>query len=143
MEILGLLDTLESIVLDSSKIPFTKKVVVDEEKLLSIIDKIRLVIQGGTDFAKKAIGRNDGTEDSDEMVQPQAPIPEMEGKSRSEAKAVEIIEQAYRMAKEVREGADKYADEILANLESTSTRVLRTVKAGRDRLAKTTQVVSE
>ena len=43
------------------------------------------------------------------------------------------------MAKGIREVADKYADEVLANLEATSTRILRTVKAGRERLEKTTQ----
>ena len=128
MEILGLLDTLESFVLDSAKIPFTKKIVVDETKLLSIIDKIRLVMQGGADFVKKSISNGEeGTER----------IPIKEGQMPTEAKAVEVIEQAYQMSKEIREGADKYADEVLANLEATSTRILRTVKAGRDRLSKT------
>lgn len=61
MEILGLLDTLESIVLDSAKIPFTKRIMVDEERILSIIDKMRLVIQGGSDFAKTAIARGRGS----------------------------------------------------------------------------------
>jgi cell division septum initiation protein DivIVA len=142
MEILGLLDTLESIILDSSKIPFTKKAVVDEEKVLSIIDKIRLVIQGGGDFAKKAITRGESPAGAEETKEA-ALSPELEGRSRAEAKAVEVIEQAYRMAKEVREGADKYADEVLANLEATSTRILRTIKAGRERLSKTTQAGSE
>jgi len=133
MEILGLLDTLESIVLDSSKIPFTKKVMIDEEKMLAIIDKIRLVIQGGSNFAKKAIGRGEGAVET-------VVVEEVELKARNEGKSVEIIEQAYQMAKEVRDGADKYADEVLSNLEATTSRVLRTVRAGRDRLAKTTQV---
>ena len=141
MEILGLLDTLESLILDSAKIPFTKKAVVDEDKLLAIIDKIRLVIQGGADFAKTAIGRSGATNSAE--TAPETMSPELEGKTRQEAKAVEVIEQAYRLAKEVREGADKYADEVLANIEATTTRVLRTVKAGRDRLAKTTQAGSE
>lgn len=131
MEILGLLDTLESIVLDSSKIPFTKKFMVDEEKILSIIDKMRLVIQGGGDFAKSAIAHGTG-----ETV-------EAERKPQAEAKAVEVLEQAYQMAKEVREGADKYADEVLANLEATSTRILRTIKAGRERLTKTAPVAAQ
>jgi len=128
MEILGLLDTLESIVLDSSKIPFTKKFMVDEEKILSIIDKMRLVIQGGGDFAKSAIARSKGEVAGDETA-------EAERRPQAESKAVEVLEQSYQMAKEVREGADKYADEVLANLEATSTRILRTIKAGRDRLA--------
>ena len=132
MEILGLLDTLESIILDSPKVPFTKKTVVDEGKLLSIIDKVRLVIQGGGDFAKKAIGRGE---------EPAGREPaESEGRPQTEAKAVEVLEQSYQMAKEIREGADSYADEVLANLEATSTRILRTIKAGRERLAKNEKV---
>ena len=43
------------------------------------------------------------------------------------------------MSKQIREGADKYADEVLSNLEATSVRILRTVKAGRERLQGTVQ----
>lgn len=141
MEILGLLDHLESLVLDGTKIPFTKKIMVDEEKILAVIDKIRLVTQGGTDFAKKVIGRSE--EGSSRSEETQLEQVENERRPQSESKAVEVIEQAYKMAKEIRDGADKYADEVLANLEATSTRILRTVKAGRDRLDKTTQAVGE
>lgn len=139
MEILGLLDTLESVVLDSPKVPFTKKVVIDEEKLLGIIDKIRLVLQGGGDFARKAIGRVDlpvATPEPERETTNEDQPTQSEGRQRGEAKAMEVIEQAYQMAKEIRDGADKYADEVLANLEATSTRILRTIKAGRDRLNK-------
>jgi len=139
MEILGLLDTLESIVLDGTKIPFTKKLIVDEEKVLNIIDKVRLVVQGGGGFAKEALASRavkSETRESKEDANFSATA-ELEGKTREEAKAVEVLQQAYQMAKEIREGADKYADEILANLEATSTRILRTIKAGRDRLDKT------
>lgn len=131
MEILGLLDTLESIVLDSTNIPFTKRIIVNEEQLLSIIDKIRLVIQGGSDFAKKAIARGE----SPQKEEAGAEVSEAERRPQAESKAIEVIEQAYQMAKEIREGADKYADEVLANLEATSTRILRTIKAGRERLS--------
>jgi hypothetical protein len=137
MEILGLLDHLESIVLDSAKLPFTKKIVVDEEKLLSVIDKIRMVLQGGNDYAKnKIIGRNETGAAEEATIE----SVEAERRPQAENKSVEVMEQAYKMAKEIREGADKYADEVLANLEATSTRILRTVKAGRERLEKTTQV---
>ena len=56
--------------------------------------------------------------------------------SEGDYKATEIIESAYKIAKEVRMGADKYADEVLSNLEATSSRILRAVKAGRSRLGK-------
>ena len=139
MEILGLLDHLESIVLDSAKVPFTKKIMADEEKLLSVIDKIRLVAQGGGGFAAgRVVSKPDGPEPDEAPASA-----EDERRPPHENKAAEIMEQAYKMSKEIREGADKYADEVLANLEATSTRILRTVKAGRERLEKTTQAGSE
>jgi len=139
MEILGLLDALESMIIDSPKVPFTRKLMIDEEKVLAVIDKIRLVVQGGGGFAQKVIGKTE-TAAGEESTRPERA--ELEGRPQSEAKAVEVLEQAYQMAKEIREGADKYADEVLANLEATSTRILRTIKAGRERLDKTTNVGS-
>ena len=139
MEILGLLDTLESMILDGPRIPLTKRIIINEEKILAVIDKMRLVAQGGGGFAKEAIAskgaRAEGRGTEVEVVSSESKeIPDV--KSQEEAKAVEILQQAYQMAKEIREGADKYADEVLANLEATSTRILRTIKAGRDRLTK-------
>lgn len=140
MEILGLLDTLESMILDGTKIPLTKKMVVDEEKVLAIIDKMRLVIQGGEGLAKEAIASKMGARLADtEETTVRRSQEGLEGKSQDEAKAVEVLQQAYQMAKEIREGADKYADEVLANLEATSARILRTIRAGRERLVKTLQ----
>jgi len=132
MEILGILDTLESVIIDSPRLPFTKKLVIDEEKVLKIIDKVRSVISSG---GESPFGRG-GKE---------AVLEAAEGERRppAENKAVEVIEQAYQMAKEIREGADKYADEVLANLEATSARILRTIKAGRDRLSKTVPAKAE
>jgi hypothetical protein len=141
MEILGLLDTLESMILDGSKIPFTKKVIVNEEKILAIVDKMRLVVQGGS--AKEAIASKSEARNEGRGIEEKAADSErkemLEGKTQEEAKAIEVLQQAYQMAKEIREGADKYADEVLANLEATSTRILRTLKAGRERLSKTAQ----
>jgi len=138
MEILGLLDTLESMILDGTKIPLTKNILINEEKILAVIDKMRLVIQGGGGFAKGAIAPKSETPAGAKAAEKPAPTPGakevLEGRSQDEAKAVEVLQQAYQMAKEIREGADQYADEVLANLEATSSRILRTIKAGRERL---------
>jgi len=139
MEILGLLDTLESMILDGFKIPFSKRLIINEEKILAVVDKMRLVIQGGGGFAKDALAYKQGTKSLRAEEEKAAGIEAkevLEGKTEEESKAVEVLQQAYQMAKEIRDGADKYADEILANLESTSTRILRTLKAGRERLTK-------
>jgi hypothetical protein len=145
MEILGLLDTLESMILEGLRVPLTKKTLINEEKVLQVLDKIRLVAQGGGDLARTAIGKKPGvaaqpkqetiefvsaTREIEKVKQELAPM------SEGDLKATEIIENAYKIAKEVRMGADKYADEVLSNLEATSSRILRAVKAGRSRLGK-------
>ena len=58
MEILGLLDTLESTILDSTKIPMTKKIIINEEQILELIDKIRLVAQGGAEAKHRSRGKS-------------------------------------------------------------------------------------
>lgn len=136
MEILGLLDTLESLILDGFKIPLTKKTLVNEEQILSIIDKIRLVVQGGEDFAKSAIGREKIVAQRSLEV---AATSQDQDVQSEKGESAAVLEQAYQIAKEVRGGADNYADEVLSNLELTTTRVLRTVQAGRERLQKTVQ----
>jgi len=133
MKVLGLLDTLESVILEGFKIPLSKKTVVEEEKLLSIIDKIRLVIQSGDDFPSP---QKQNASENSQMI-PETVV------SVDKSNAADVLEQAYKLAKEVREGADKYADEVLSNMELTTTRVLRTVRAGRERLDKTVRAREE
>lgn len=142
---LGLLDSLEATILEGFKVPMSKKVIVNEEQVLMLIDKIRLVIQGGSNFAKKAINRdhairvsppaNFETKETVVVEEKQPASPSSSTKERS----AEIVQEAYQIAQQVREGADKYADEVLSNLELTSSRILRTIKAGRDRLSKNVQ----
>ncbi len=145
MEILGLLDTLEAMILDGFKVPLSSKTIVNEEKLLAVIDKVRLVLQGGEDFAKKAIGREKHlvtkAEVLDEVIPKKGKGARLPQKAKTEpedieGKAIEVLQQAYQVAKEVRQGADKYADEVLANLEATSARILRSIRAGRERLSR-------
>jgi cell division septum initiation protein DivIVA len=143
MELLGLLDTLESMILEGFRVPLTKKTIINEEKVLQVVDKIRLVVQGGGDLVKKAIDKRVITTTKQETMEFAEARKEIERvkeslpiSASSEEKATDIIENAYKIAKEVRMGADKYADEVLSNLEATSSRILRSVKAGRSRLGR-------
>lgn len=141
MEILGLLDTLESMILEGFRIPLTKKTMINEDKVLQVVDKIRLVSQGGGDLVKNAIGKRTAPAPKQETIEFAEARKEVEKVKEglpvdNEDRATEIIESAYKIAKEVRMGADKYADEVLSNLEATSSRILRSVKAGRTRLGK-------
>lgn len=139
--ILGLLDTLESMICDSPKIPFAGKTIINESSILQIIDKIRMVAQ--SDDKRMPVGPGHGHSAQTIIRQPDniELSPEPPSNQDSEAKAIQLIQQAYQVSKEIRTGADKYADEVLSNLEATSTRILRAVKNGRLRLSK--QAVEE
>ncbi|OGC04066.1 hypothetical protein A2276_05560 [candidate division WOR-1 bacterium RIFOXYA12_FULL_43_27] len=127
MKILGLLDALESMIMEGFKVPLTKKTLLNEEELLCLIDKMRVTIQEEQVKApEKIVERVEKEEPKDDS-----------------AKAADILKEAYTMAKEVRAGADRYADEVLSNLELSATRILRTLKAGRMRLSQTVGVKTE
>ncbi len=121
---------------DSTKIPFTGKTVINESAILQVIDKIRLVAQSDD----KSMPRNFRRDQ--EIQQPIRTVETIDlsqtppSTEDSEAKAIQLIQQAYQVSKEIRGGADKYADEVLSNLEATTTRILRAVKNGRFRLSK-------
>lgn len=131
MEILGLLDTLESVIVESFKLPLSSKIVVDEDKLLHLVDKMRLLIQSGKDFAKKNI-------EKERQVKKETAVSLEENLSEKELyqKTHEVLEDAYNLASEIRKGADRYADEVLANLELTSSKILRTIRNGRLSISK-------
>ncbi len=134
--ILGLLDTLESMICDSPKIPFTGKTLIRESSILQIIDKIRLVAQSEDKVLSGSMRRHPEASQSvkaPETIDLKQVPPSSE---ESEAKAIQLIQQAYQVSKEIRTGADRYADEVLANLEATTNRILRAVKNGRLRLSK-------
>ncbi len=142
MEILGLIDTLESMILEGFRIPLSKKTIINEDKVLQVVDKLRLVVQGGGDFVKKAIDKRSPVirQESMEFAEARKELEKVKetvaSMSSGEEKATEIIENAYKISKEVRMGADKYADEVLSSLEASASRILRAVKAGRARLGR-------
>ncbi len=133
--ILGLLDTLESMICDSPKLPFIGKTLINESSILQLIDKIRLVAQSeDKSFVKQPKG-----ESSQQIVKSAETIDLSQlppSDENHEAKAIQLIQQAYQISKEIRVGAEKYADEVLANLEATATHILRTIKNGRIKLSK-------
>jgi hypothetical protein len=47
MDILQLIDRLEELFNDAKAVPFTHNVVVDEDKMLELIDQMRIAIRDG------------------------------------------------------------------------------------------------
>ena len=54
-----LLEDLESIVMNSSKMPFSNKKMVDEEEIMQIVDELKESMPAELDQAKKVLAEKD------------------------------------------------------------------------------------
>lgn len=140
MDILNLVDRLEELFNQSRPIPLTNNVVVDEDKMLDIIDQMRVAIPEEVKKAQKLLAERDRTlaqaqeeakrtlelarAKSDGMVERDSIV------AAAEAKAEEIIAQAKLDGEAARQEADDYVLEALTNLEMEMERLLNQVRNG-------------
>lgn len=145
MELLGLIDALEAQLLQGHRIPLTHKLVVDDDKILDLLDKIRLVIKSGPDVVRSSLNRSDTRGLQADTIRAAQQLAQETTLSQSEVqkKAAEIINSAYEVASEIQNGAKKYADDVLANLLVIATRLERNIESGRSRLSQTLGVESQ
>lgn len=146
MDLLNALNDLEELVESSGKIPMTKKVLIDEDKVLDILDHIRTTIPEEIRQAKWIIQEREKVmqdsqkeamrimEDAQKQVEKQAEDSEIVRQAKIIAE--EIVQKAESIAREIKEGARGYADDILANLEGNLEVILRQIEQGRTELKK-------
>lgn len=150
---MALVDRLEDLVAEGKKVPLTASVMVNEQKIFDLIDEIRASFpdeikqarwivkerQEMLDEAEKEASRalEDARLKAEEMAD------EKEVVRIAETKADQVLDQARQQEREIRLGAEDYADEMLANLEVNLGKLLTAVQRGRDRLqGKTNEVRS-
>ena len=126
-ELLGLLDALEAVILDSKKVPLTDNVVVNEQKLIDIIDKARTVIKTKGDILKEKY------QASHEPVI----------NSQSSKLTKSDIDLEMEKIKKIKQGAQDYASFVLSNLQLTVTKMQnnlikleKNIESGRDIIEK-------
>ncbi len=144
MDIMALIDKLEDLIATGKKVPLTNSVVVNEKDLYDIIDEVRATLpdelkqarwivkerQEMIEEAEKEANRI--IEDAREKANMLAA--ETEVVKRAEKQAGDILDAARVREREIRLGAEDYADEMLANLEVNLGKLLTAVQRGRDRL---------
>jgi F0F1-type ATP synthase membrane subunit b/b' len=140
MDILHLVDRLEELFNESRPIPFTNNVIVDEDRMLDIIDQMRVAIPDQVKAAEKLLAERDRTlaqaqEEASRTVQLAREKSEglMERDSIVEAaqtRADQIIEQAQLDAAATRREADQYIMETLTGLEIEMERIIGQVRNG-------------
>ncbi len=140
MDILQLVDKLEELFNSSRPIPLTNNVIVDEDRMLDLIDQMRVAIPDEVKKAQKLVAERDRTiaqaqeeakrtlqlarEKSDGLVDRDSIV------SSAEARAQQILDQAAADGEATRQEADDYVVETLTSLEMELERVLNQVRNG-------------
>jgi vacuolar-type H+-ATPase subunit H len=140
MDILHLVDRLEELLNQSRPFPFTHNVIVDEDRMLDIIDQMRVAIPDEVKKAQQVLAQRDRTmaqaqeeanrtlaiarEKSDQLVERDAIV------QAAQARADQVIAQARAEAEKTRQDADVYVLDQLTHLEVEMDRVLNQVRNG-------------
>jgi vacuolar-type H+-ATPase subunit H len=140
MDILHLVDRLEELFNESRPLPMMRKVVVDEDKMLSIIDQMRVSIPEEIKKAQQLLSQRDrliaqGQEEANRTLQlAREKASQLVEKDtivqNAQARAGQIIEQAKQEGELNRIEADQYVITSLTDLEKELEVLLVQVKNG-------------
>lgn len=144
MEIFTLLENLEELIENSSKVPFSSKVMVDKEELGEILEEIRLKLPDELKQAKRIKDErlnilNDAQKESADLLkEAENKIIQMVDEHVITKQAImqkeEIIENANRISKEISCGTRDYADAILEKVEDVLRETMQVVHNNRKEL---------
>jgi hypothetical protein len=144
IDIIFLVERLESIIANGKRLPLTNNVVVDQAAALGLIDELRVAVPEEVRAAKRINSEGEriiekAQEEAERIVaraQEQAAflIDERGLTQQAEAESRRIIGEAETDADEVRRGADEYAVNGLVGLEGDVVKTLQSIKKGIDLL---------
>ena len=126
-QLLGLLDSLEASLLEGKRIPLTRMTIIQEKELLSLVDKMRLVLKSNGRGARMAVEQGSKGDVQEE---------ENDGNGSVSKDSSPVDRQDY--SDKITKGANDYAENVLANLQLMLTkmqkeivRLERSVESGR------------
>jgi len=140
MDILHLVDRLEELFNESRPIWLTHSVIVDEDRMLDLIDQMRVAIPEEIKKAQQIITQRDrilaqAKEEANRTIalareKADKRLEDNEIIEAAKVRAKEIVENAYGEASVTQREADKYVLETLTNLEIHMDRLLNQVRNG-------------
>ena len=140
LDIIFLLERLESQIATGTGVPATRKVLVDRDAILDLIDQLRVAIPEEVQAAKRINAEGErileqASEEATRIVgraQEQAAylISERGLTEGAEAEGRRIIDAAEAVGREVAGGADSYATQILLALETEAVKALAGIRKG-------------
>jgi len=140
MDILQLIDRLEELFNESKSIPLTRNVMVDEDRMLDIIDQMRIAIPEEVKKAQQLLGQRDrvlaqaqeeanrtleiARQKADQLASKEVVAQE------AQRRADQILLQARTDAEHVRSDADEYVMNSLTQLQDELERITNQVING-------------
>ena len=140
MDILQLIDRLEELFNESKAIPLTRNVMVDEDRMLDIIDQMRIAIPEEVKKAQQLLGQRDrvlaqaqeeanrtleiARQKADQLVTKDMVAQE------AQRRADQVLAQARAEADTIRADADDYVIDSLTQLQAELERITNQVNNG-------------
>jgi hypothetical protein len=139
IELDDLIDELEDVLAEGQRIPFTSRLMVDEERMLDIIDRMRVAVPEEIKQARRVVQEQERLlEEAQSRVQ-QA-LDEQGLLSAVESERERLLLLASQEAADVRAGADEYAREVLQELDDRLIQLLNSVRSGLESLSQSEQI---
>ncbi len=153
MNVIILLDQVESLLEACPKVPLTGKVMVNSDELLDLLDQIRGALPEEVKRAEwiaqeKERLLRDTQEEAARMIKQAEDyarklLEENGLVAEARAEAQKILKEAQVRAKEITGGAADYADRVLADLAGHLEHTLKVVAKGREELARKFKVAGD
>jgi len=140
MDILQLIDRLEELFNESKSIPLTRNVMVDEDRMLDIIDQMRIAIPEEVKKAQQLLGQRDrvlaqAQEEANRTIEiARQKSDQLVGKDmvmqEAQRRSDQILVQARAEADTIRADADDYVIDSLTQLQAELERISNQVNNG-------------
>jgi len=140
MDILHLVDRLEELFNDSKPIWFTRSIIVDEDRLLDLIDQMRISIPEEIKKAQQLLAQRDrvlaqAQEESNRTIalareKSEKLVDKDPTTLAAQVKAEQIIAQARQESDQTRRDADEYVIQTLLALQNELEKSINQVKNG-------------
>src|SRR5579872_2404371 len=141
----GILDELLDIVGTAKSVPLSSSVMITRDEVTELLETARELLPDELRRARRllkdredvlAAARREATDIiEDARVQAERMVQRTEIVRQAEHRAVRIVEDAEAESRRLRHEAEDYVDQKLAGFEIVLDRTMKTVRAGRERLA--------
>ena len=144
MDVLALIDKLDDLVHNARAVPLTDQVRIDREAVYELLDQMRSTIPEEIKQARWIVKERqemlaEAKREADRIVSEAKDKAERQASQQevvklAEKQASDLLDDARMREREVRLGAEDYADEVLGTLEVNLEKFTAAVRRGRERL---------